>query len=70
MSFLGDDYFLYKGHILKAKQGEWVVDDAIREFDKESDKSAQKHVNPDACPKCKALNNKAKICPYCGYERR
>ena len=27
------------------------------------------YINPDVCPKCKALNNKAKVCPYCGYER-
>lgn len=65
-----DEYFLYKGHVLRAKQGEWGMIDAMREFDKESDKSEQKHVNQDACPQCKALNNRAEICPYCGYERR
>lgn len=66
---MSDDYFLYKGHILKAKQGEWGMVDAMREFDKKSDKSAQKHDNQDACPRCYALNNRAKKCPYCGYER-
>lgn len=30
------DYFLYKGHILKAKQGEWGVADAINEFERDN----------------------------------
>ena len=25
--------------------------------------------NPNVCPRCKAMNNKAVVCPYCGYKR-
>ena len=36
---LGGDYFLYKGHILKAGQGEWGIVDAIRAFDRQHQSS-------------------------------
>lgn len=31
---IDDNYFLYDGHILKSKQGEWGKVDAIEEFNR------------------------------------
>ena len=58
------------GNIVSYKEveKERLIEQIAREVNKP--KPAVMYINPDACPQCKALNNKAKICPYCGYERR
>ena len=47
---------------------ERLIEEIMREVNEP--KPSVMYVNPDACPRCYALNDKAKKCPYCGYERR
>ena len=46
---------------------ERLVEQIKREVNKP--KPAVMYINPNVCPRCKAMNNKAVVCPYCGYKR-